>query len=1078
MAVVPTRVLSFDVNESDASPIQGAVITAQLNVSDIYQEEIVDRVIEQAITDVNGQASLNLFPNVLGTRNTVYVIKIRHPVTNRAIMKSVIRMPDTDVNFADIVGNAMADGDFPLVPGINQVVGPGFLFKKADQNYVARAINGTANQINASGAENESLTLSLPQDIHPGASPTFAALTVVGVLTAASIAIAGLTAGRVPYVGPAGALTDTSKLVWDNTNSRLGIGTSAPTHAVTLVETDPAKSVEYRVDYTPTGTFGMLGQILQDGSIRFILSVGGGKRYDLGAGPTYGGTGVFRIRNTTDAITNLQFDPVTSLTTFGGALLVPDGSASVPSLAFATGTNSGIHGGGANIWFSVAGTDIVRISDSNTGLTIRGDHPFGWTSAAITDPVDLVLRRDAANTLAQRNGTNAQRFNLYATFTDASNYSRFRIQSDASNYILQDEFAGTGTARNIYLGPAGASFLQFRTTNLDRAQFTASGHLIWNTDNTLDIGASGANRPRSIYWGTQALGPNGSFAAPTFAFASQTALGFHRRATGSVYFYDNAGSWEMGWGNRDSTASITMSASNGLTLASTVLLGWTSGLETNAKDTILQRDAANVLALRNAANGQTFRVYKTFTDSSNFERFRIQADATLGFVVGSEFAGTGTPQNITFRAASNISEFNNGGGAQTVRIYNTFTDASNFERGVAAWASNILEIGSEIGGTGTARIVRIKAAGANSVLLNTNGADRWNINSSGHFIAQTDNTLDIGASGANRPRYAWLAGGLNALSIASGAAATAMSLYTGRLGTDAFEQARIGHVSSAVNYVLLTGNTTTNAPTVQAAGSDTNVALAMISKGTGTIRFFTAAGASEQARIAHVASAVNYVQVAGGATGNTVTISAEGSDANVSLTLTPKGTGVLRGTGAAAVVLAGKNAIPISAASMAPRQTNGCAFIVTTTGAANQPDVPYLAFDGAAKEYAGFLMRMPKGWNEGTVTAAFSWRRASGTSAANVVWGIRGVAVSDNETPVATFGSDATVTDAASTTTANMNVSGETSACTIGGTPAEGDLVFFEVFRDGAAGGDTLDAVDAWLTEVTLFLTTDAPNDA
>lgn len=174
----------------------------------------------------------------------------------------------------------------------------------------------------------------------------------------------------------------------------------------------------------------------------------------------------------------------------------------------------------------------------------------------------------------------------------------------------------------------------------------------------------------------------------------------------------------------------------------------------------------------------------------------------------------------------------------------------------------------------------------------------------------------------------------------------------------------------------------------------------------------------------------------------------------------------------------GKMAIPIPASALIPRSSNGSAVLATSAGASNQPDVPYLAFDGAAKEYAGFLVRMPKSWNEGTVTAAFSWRRASGTGAANVVWGMRALAISDNESPAANFGSDATVTDAASTTTANFNLSGETGACTIAGTPAEGDLVFFEVFRDGASGSDTLNSIDAWLSSVTLFITTTAPNDA
>jgi hypothetical protein len=179
-----------------------------------------------------------------------------------------------------------------------------------------------------------------------------------------------------------------------------------------------------------------------------------------------------------------------------------------------------------------------------------------------------------------------------------------------------------------------------------------------------------------------------------------------------------------------------------------------------------------------------------------------------------------------------------------------------------------------------------------------------------------------------------------------------------------------------------------------------------------------------------------------------------------------------------ALGIAGKTAIHVAAKDITPRSANGCAVLATSNGAANQPDIPYLAFDGVVKEYAGFYRKMPKGWDEGTVTATFDWRRASGVGAANVVWGIRAVAVSDADSGAATFGADATVTDAASTTVANFNLSAETAACTIGGTPAELDLVFFEVFRDGAAGADTLDTVDAWLSGITLFITRNAVNDA
>jgi hypothetical protein len=54
------------------------------------------------------------------------------------------------------------------------------------------------------------------------------------------------------------------------------------------------------------------------------------------------------------------------------------------------------------------------------------------------------------------------------------------------------------------------------------------------------------------------------------------------------------------------------------------------------------------------------------------------------------------------------------------------------------------------------------------------------------------------------------------------------------------------------------------------------------------LSFGTSSAASEQMRVSHTASAVNYVQVTGAATSGTPTISAQGSDANVSITIASK----------------------------------------------------------------------------------------------------------------------------------------------------------------------------------------------
>jgi hypothetical protein len=55
-------------------------------------------------------------------------------------------------------------------------------------------------------------------------------------------------------------------------------------------------------------------------------------------------------------------------------------------------------------------------------------------------------------TLAQRNGTNAQTYRLYNTYTDASNYERLSFNWDTNVFKIKSEAAGSGTVRGIQLG--------------------------------------------------------------------------------------------------------------------------------------------------------------------------------------------------------------------------------------------------------------------------------------------------------------------------------------------------------------------------------------------------------------------------------------------------------------------------------------------------------------------------------------------------------------------------------------------------------------------------------------------------
>ena len=157
---------------------------------------------------------------------------------------------------------------------------------------------------------------------------------------------------------------------------------------------------------------------------------------------------------------------------------------------------------------------------------------------------------------------------------------------------------------------------------------------------------------------------------------------------------------------------------------------------------------------------------------------------------------------------------------------------------------------------------------------------------------------------------------------------------------------------------------------------------------------------------------------------------------------------------------------------MTRRTTNGPA-VGTSETTTNKVMVETLDFDQSTAEYAQIRFLMPKRWNEGTVTAQFYW---TATTTGNVVWACQAVALSDDDALDAAFGTAQSVTDGV-TAANDLMISAATSAITVAGSPAAGDLVVFQFYRDAANGSDTLGA-DAKLLGVKLFITTDAGDDS
>ena len=220
-------------------------------------------------------------------------------------------------------------------------------------------------------------------------------------------------------------------------------------------------------------------------------------------------------------------------------------------------------------------------------------------------------------------------------------------------------------------------------------------------------------------------------------------------------------------------------------------------------------------------------------------------------------------------------------------------------------------------------------------------------------------------------------------------------------------------------------------------------------------------------------SAVNELTYANAATGNNPSFTASG-ETNVGINLVPKGSGVLQGNGSA-LKIAGKETMWVPAAAMYGPTTNPAdAALVETT--ATRPDLNVWDFDASTQQYTQFTVAMPKSWNEGTVTYQVYWSPST-TNTGNCIFGLQGVACADGDTIDVAFGTAVEVTDAGIGTVEDQQISAESGAMTVAGSPAAGEQSYFQLFRKAADGGDTFTG-ESRVLGIKLFFTTDAANDA
>jgi hypothetical protein len=361
--------------------------------------------------------------------------------------------------------------------------------------------------------------------------------------------------------------------------------------------------------------------------------------------------------------------------------------------------------------------------------------------------------------------------------------------------------AGDGTVGAPGIAFASQPALGFYRPAASQIGFT--GSLLAGTDNTYDIGADGANRPHRLYlansiqWGT---GASATWIAGTGSVIEMSAP--------SGVLVDSRVNFGL-----DNTYDIGAAGAN---RPRTIYAG--TSVVTPLLDSAVQMSSTNVVEQRNGTNVQTFRLYNSYTDGSNYVRAGLQwFGGRLDIINEGLGTGSGAVGNIRLRSpnhiefenngtvrwyiatnqghflaatdatydigqsganrprtiyagtsvvtpvlydTSNTVEQRNGANAQTLRIYNTYTDASNYERAALSWIANEFNILAQQSGTGVSRNLVVGTAGSSYLAFVTNSVSKWAILATGELRPWNDNQYDLGSTSV-RPRNVLAAGAVS-----------------------------------------------------------------------------------------------------------------------------------------------------------------------------------------------------------------------------------------------------------------------------------------------------------------------------
>lgn len=243
-------------------------------------------------------------------------------------------------------------------------------------------------------------------------------------------------------------------------------------------------------------------------------------------GSAFGGKGAINFGFTVGTYGFVQMDMpslTAPATTFGRMYITNNNNLTVtagtPLIATLILDEPALVGAAPTIGATLAITGAPTEGTSNFGLLVQsGVSAFGggvqlasgsslaWSSGAVGAASDLFLKRVAAGFLGLENGANSQSFLIYNSLAGADS-SFLRVECAAGNAFIRTSKTGAGTSLPLHIRPDDAVTFFLGTNGVDAWQFASTNHFLASTDNTNDIGAVGANRPRTIFAGTAVRSP-------------------------------------------------------------------------------------------------------------------------------------------------------------------------------------------------------------------------------------------------------------------------------------------------------------------------------------------------------------------------------------------------------------------------------------------------------------------------------------------------------------------------------------------------------------------------------------------